>query len=261
LHLAYSSFCSNEALQQWDCIWCADAGTPNMKLLQYISNEKAGTQGYVGLDVDSNNIVVAFRGSYNTPNAIEDAEFWLSDCDFAPEGVGGVKVEHGFQVAYNTVREEMLAAVATGLQECPSCTITFTGHSLGAAMATLSAAEVASTSNGTAATTLFTFGCPRVGNTKFVEWSHSLIKSTTRVARERDIVPHIPPQLPSIGLDYVHPPQEIWNRHVNYGKPNAKEWLVECDGVNGEDPECSNSEINYSGAQHTEYLGFHGGYC
>ena len=37
--------------------------------------------------------------------------------------------------------------------------------------------------------------------------------------------------------------------------------LVDCAEDDGEDPDCSNSEINYSTAEHTEYLGFHGGFC
>ena len=42
---------------------------------------------------------------------------------------------------------------------------------------------------------------------------------------------------------------------------DGREWLVDCAEDDGEDPDCSNSEINYSTAEHTEYLGFHGGFC
>ena len=257
LHLAYSAFCPQEDLKTWSCIWCQPDTTPAVELVQYLSNDKFGTQGYVGIDETSKRIIVAFRGSYNIPNDIEDALFFLSPFDKEPT----VKVEHGFQVAYNSVREDMLAGVKSAREACPDCSITFTGHSLGAAMSTLAAAEVAAsvTASTTLTTELFTFGCPRVGDSAFVNWSHELITSTTRVARERDIVPHIPPSIhegPAFLTGYTHPPREIWNRHQE-----KAEWLVECDPVNGEDPACSNSQVNYSPAEHTEYLGFHGGYC
>lgn len=100
---------------------------------------------------------------------------------------------------------------------------------------------------------LYTFGSPRVGNEAFASWAGAALGRVRRVARELDIVPHVPPR-ELIG--YAHLPQELWNRH------NATDdWLVACDAENGEDPLCSDQEINTSTDEHTLYLGIRGGFC
>lgn len=60
-------------------------------------------------------------------------------------------------------------------------------------MATLAALDL--TQRTELVPVLFTFGCPRVGNEEFAAWAAPLVDPdlSARVARERDIVPHIPP--------------------------------------------------------------------
>ena len=140
-----------------------------------------------------------------------------------PYGPAGLKVDHGFLGAYKSVRNATLAALPVALAACDaagagsnSCGLLWTGHSLGAAMATLGAAEVA---DGQRSVTLYTFGSPRVGDKAWAAWAGrrlgsrngTAIAAARRMRRQKDIVPAIPPR--SIG--YVHVPTEIRDMHLD----------------------------------------------
>ena len=132
LHYAWSAYCNETALRAWNCQWCIDSA---LSIEAYLKDTKEGTQGYVGIDADRKRIVVAYRGSKNLANTIEDAKFWLTKAPFGPSGG---KLDHGFLEAYLSVRNDTLAAVANAKKQCANCSIIFTGHSLGAAMSTVS---------------------------------------------------------------------------------------------------------------------------
>ena len=71
----------------------------------------------------------------------------------------------------------------------PKAVIHVTGHSLGAAMATLYTTELAIAGY---TVQLTTFGLPRVGDTAYYNYFSSFTKVTHfRVVHEKDIVPHV----------------------------------------------------------------------
>jgi hypothetical protein len=103
LHLVWSAFCNESALQAWDCQWCTGAfAHPRVQLTQYLKDVKAGTQGYVAVIGSEKKIVVAYRGSKNLANTVEDAEFWMVK---SPFGTAGVRTEAGFTAAYLSLRK------------------------------------------------------------------------------------------------------------------------------------------------------------
>ncbi|KAL3115615.1 hypothetical protein niasHT_011964 [Heterodera trifolii] len=72
--------------------------------------------------------------------------------------------------------------------------VTFTGHSLGGALAALAAAKcVALGLRMSNQVTLYTFGEPRVGNAAFAGRFDQLVPNSFRVIFRKDIVPHLPP--------------------------------------------------------------------
>jgi hypothetical protein len=72
LHLAWSSYCNESALRSWDCEWCTSPfAAKHVQIQTYLKNDKAGTQGYVGIDTDLHQIVVAYRGSKNFQNVVQ----------------------------------------------------------------------------------------------------------------------------------------------------------------------------------------------
>lgn len=262
LHLAWSSYCNESALRSWDCEWCTSPfAAKHVQIQTYLKNDKAGTQGYVGIDTDLHQIVVAYRGSKNFQNVVQDAEFFLRS---APAELGfpsKSRVDTGFLEAYLSVRNDTLAGVAAAKKLCANCTVIFTGHSLGSAMSTYGAAEVANIYK-TTAVKLYNFGSPRTGNKEFASWAEGLLDSNSiRMRRQLDIVPAIPPR--SIG--YVHLHTEVWNKHSN----GHKDSYVVCDG-SGEDEKCGDSEehpifpldlLHLKPSEHTRYMGYNGGGC
>uniref|UniRef100_A0A0K0DG85 Lipase_3 domain-containing protein n=1 Tax=Angiostrongylus cantonensis TaxID=6313 RepID=A0A0K0DG85_ANGCA len=72
--------------------------------------------------------------------------------------------------------------------------VTFTGHSLGGALAALAAARTAKQGYRTGGQlSIYTFGEPRVGDANFALNFDNLITNSYRVVFRRDIVPHLPP--------------------------------------------------------------------
>jgi len=74
--------------------------------------------------------IVAFRGSHNLVNWVTNLDSILTDC------TSGGRVHEGFQKALDPVWERLESLLATG-----SSPLFFTGHSRGAALATLAAAR------------------------------------------------------------------------------------------------------------------------
>ena len=120
---------------------------------------------------------VAFRGT--------QADKWrdlVSDVDFLPTEWGGPgKVHRGFWKAYASLRD----AIAAWLSEQAPMPLVITGHSLGAAMATLMAAEQPKAK-------LVTFGSPRVGTTPFVALFAG--RNARRYVDCADLVTQVPPE-------------------------------------------------------------------
>ncbi|XP_030515757.2 phospholipase A(1) DAD1, chloroplastic-like [Rhodamnia argentea] len=89
-----------------------------------------------------------------------------------------------------TIREEIARVIETYGNEPLSLTIT--GHSLGAALATLAAYDISSTLEGAPMVTVMSFGGPRVGNRSF---RRHLEKSGTKILRivnSDDLVTRLP---------------------------------------------------------------------
>jgi len=142
--------------------------------------DRRGTQGFLAEGPDFT--VLAFRGS-------DDVTAWATNLDALPATWrGGGKVHRGFAEALDAVWTEVEAGLA--LTAGP---LLFTGHSLGAALATLAASlrpEAA----------LYTFGSPRVGNAGFLAAMRQRPGAATRYVNHRDIVCRVP----SARLGYRH---------------------------------------------------------
>jgi predicted lipase len=105
-----------------------------------------------------------------------NADFWLADW------ARGAKVHRGFKNALDEVWEGLFPYLAA-LQR-RGCKIWMTGHSLGAALATLAADRFGEAQG------VYTFGSPRVGNRRFKE-NYSV--RTYRFVNGNDLVARVPP--------------------------------------------------------------------
>lgn len=162
--------------------------------------DEKGTQAMVG--TRGNDVVVCYRGT--EPARLED---WLADAKFkllpAPErrlGVG--RVHGGFATALDLVAgkvDELVQSLVT-----KDSRLVFTGHSLGAALASLHACRWARPDAlVTREVALVTFGSPRVGDGEFARHADSLLGKGTslRFVNGRDLVTRVPPR--SLGFDHL----------------------------------------------------------
>jgi hypothetical protein len=102
--------------------------------------------------------VLVFRGTLEPTNAVTDILIKPEDW----EGVG--KVHTGFRNALQVVWEPIREALAK-----VQFRVFFTGHSLGAALATLSASRCLHDNGPVKPAALYTFGSPRVGDRVFAQ--------------------------------------------------------------------------------------------
>ena len=84
----------------------------------------------------------------------------------------------GFQAVWRRVAAETLAAASKELAAHPGYALVCTGHSLGGALAVLSAVCLQTQFKGTATVRLYTYGQPRTGNQVFAEWANELIDAS-----------------------------------------------------------------------------------
>ena len=137
--------------------------------------QETGTQAMlVECDGAAPFAVLVFRGTEQEPkDFIADLEVGLPPFEQAEIGVHA-----GFRKALDSVWNEVHAALSE--LDCP---VFYTGHSLGAALATLAAARRAPRA-------VYTFGSPRVGNRVFVE---SLARVPVyRIVDDEDLVATVP---------------------------------------------------------------------
>ncbi|XP_059311452.1 phospholipase A1-Igamma3, chloroplastic [Lycium ferocissimum] len=186
-----------------------------------IWSQHANWMGYVAVATDPEeikrlgrrDIVVAWRGTVTYLEWIHDLKDILHPAHFHDDP--NIKIETGFFDLYTqkeknchycsfSAREQILAEINRLIEkyEGDELSITITGHSLGAALALLSAYDIAEMKlnilhSGKSITkiipiTVFTFGSPRVGNLKFKERCEELGIRVLRVINVHDMVPTVP---------------------------------------------------------------------
>eukprot|EP01064_Diplonema_japonicum_P018586 TRINITY_DN2728_c0_g2_i1.p1 TRINITY_DN2728_c0_g2~~TRINITY_DN2728_c0_g2_i1.p1 ORF type:complete len:284 (+),score=86.09 TRINITY_DN2728_c0_g2_i1:46-897(+) len=242
LMAAYGSYCSKESLMKWDCMWCKRKMGDATVYGVVENSTKTEGQAFVARMNSSNQIIVAFRGSANIPNWIEDFTFVKTPLTW-PGVPKGVEVHEGFLASYEDLRDDIFVWVAQAQKDCPTCSLHVTGHSLGAAEACLSAVDFRLRGMNPY---LWTFGEPRVGNKAFAEFFYEKTTHPVfRMVNKKDIVPH----LPLYDQFFHHRQREVWR--VENGT------YIMCDNT-GEDPTCSRSIKleNTSIPNHVEYMGF-----
>ena len=99
-----------------------------------------------------------------------------------------------------------------------------TGHSLGAALATLFVMENASKKKFDI-TTCCTFASPRVGNLDFARAFDQLPIDSWRIVNQLDLVPRLPPRIPVI-LEYDHVDTEYSFSSAGFAQNNPVCWHV-----------------------------------
>jgi hypothetical protein len=142
-----------------------------------------GTDGFVAHDDAKKRTFVVFRGTEATSlkDIVADLRAWQSPWQTEPK-VPNTLVHNGFQMAYQSIKAQLGNALPAG-----DARLIFTGHSLGAAVATLAAAD-----QRASRPLLLTFGLPRVGNQAFIEQLAGI--NHRRYVDCCDVVTRVPPE-------------------------------------------------------------------
>lgn len=130
--------------------------------------------------------VLAFRGSGSAVDWVSD--FIAQQTPYRPVRNAG-QTHKGFTDIYMSSRNQVHALLEQISSDKP---LFITGHSLGGALATLCALDIAC-NTPFAAPMVYTFGAPRVGDPNFVKAYNYAVPVHFRFQNQFDIVPHLPP--------------------------------------------------------------------
>ncbi len=137
-------------------------------------------------------LFLVFRGTMTTSEWLRDLGIRLTAYPYEDLG----RVHDGFLRTYALFRQAILdsrGGAPTGRR------LFIAGHSLGAALATLAAADLAATPSR--ALVVYTFGSPRVGDNTFAAgYNRRCGARTFRIANSSDLVTSLPPPVPLLGV-------------------------------------------------------------
>jgi hypothetical protein len=139
----------------------------------------------------NNNLTIAFEGTNTASTIWKDIQLYQSTkSPFSPG-----KVHSGFLSLYENSRPY----IQTILSRYPGANITFTGHSLGGAIASLATAD----EWPAASVRAVTFGAPQVGDQEFSTWFQKSGKTLDRVIQKSDPI--------VVGnLNFNHMTEDAW---------------------------------------------------
>ncbi|MBZ5681038.1 MAG: lipase family protein [Acidobacteriia bacterium] len=147
------------------------------------------------LQSDSGDVAIAIRGTEGILEWVHDAEFLSVKCPFL---IGAGSTEDGFTSMYLSLTAAVgsgsprLVQVLPGLPFLkPVTSVTICGHSLGGALATLLALDVAANTKFKNPT-VYTYASPRTGDHLFVSTYNQVVPNTFRIANRVDLVPKLP---------------------------------------------------------------------
>lgn len=140
------------------------------------------------LATSGNAIYVVFRGTKTISEWISDATF--TQVRYEPVDGGG-KTEAGFTAIYESINSPIIDEVNTLAASGSYTALYVTGHSLGAALATLAAPQLARATRFDAPL-LYNFASPRTGDPIFAGLVDAL-PTSWRVVNTNDEVPKVPP--------------------------------------------------------------------
>ena len=132
---------------------------------------------------DDNDFIIACRGT--EVKQLSDIQADLS--------ISKTQADHGkLHIGFNHYVDKVWADIAMNVLNAKNKKIWVTGHSLGAAMATIMAYRFATYEGCSTPEALFTYGSPRVGDRTFINYFNTLPFAHHRWVNDGDIITKIP---------------------------------------------------------------------
>ncbi|KAE8391118.1 putative feruloyl esterase A [Aspergillus alliaceus] len=218
-----------------------------------IYNAETDINGWVLRDDSRQEIVTVFRGTGSEKNLQLDTNYTQAPFDTLPQ-CSGCAVHGGYYVGWISVKDQVEYLIQQQASQYPSYSLAITGHSLGASMAAISAAQLSATYNNV---TVYTFGEPRTGNQAYASYIDETFQATNpdttkfyRVTHTNDGIPNVPPT----SQGYVHHGAEYWSV-----EPHGAQNMFVCMGDGVQCCEAQGGQgINDA---HVTYFGMASGSC
>ncbi|OAD70653.1 hypothetical protein PHYBLDRAFT_24312 [Phycomyces blakesleeanus NRRL 1555(-)] len=228
---------------EWDCKHCSTDDT----LVYTFDSSKYDTNGYIARNDKLKVINLVFRGTSSLENFVADFEFIAQS--YPP--VSGAKVHTGFYNSYLEVQNIVVSSMIDQITKYSGYKVTVSGHSLGGAVAVISAMDLYQRDTRFTSSNLvvYTFGSPRIGNKEFAYYAAGTGIKIQRVVNNRDIIPHLLPQ----AIGYYHNGDEYWIK--------SNKAVKICNTVL-DSRDCSNSIVPFTSVlDHLSYFGVNTGLC
>lgn len=172
--------------------------------VSFIENVEQDSQAWIFWNPDMRHIVVSFRGTEQTQwkDLITDANLFPTGITYE-DGImrmskdskvndNSIWVHSGFLKAYICIQKEIaevISQIVKGSDDRWTCFVT--GHSLGGALSTLCAYDLAMQGN-IKSILCYNFGSPMVGSQAFTESFNELVPRCWRIVNENDAVCQVP---------------------------------------------------------------------
>lgn len=167
-------------------------------------------------------VILAFRGT--EPNNLRD---WVTDAQAALASGPAGRVHRGFLRALMNAWREVRSAISTMQSNGQSLWVT--GHSLGAALATLAVASLRLEADKPVHG-LYTFGQPRVGDREFeLRFNMDFKSQCFRFVNNNDIVTRVPLRV----MGYSHVGTFLYIDHQGNVSSDRGHWFRFLDGAEG----------------------------
>ncbi|MCE7733532.1 MAG: lipase family protein [Candidatus Heimdallarchaeota archaeon] len=166
----------------------------DLELVSYFDIAKTHTQLYIFKNKST--LYIVFRGTESIRDVMYDFMFIKKNFPDNATSFFRPKVHHGFLYTFQSV-EKMLFDKIKDLIAENQYKIYVTGHSLGAALAVLCAFELKNKLNINS--TMYNFGCPRIGNRSFVKLYNKKVPDSFRIVNNDDSITN----LPKLGYKHV----------------------------------------------------------
>ncbi|MEH6404937.1 MAG: lipase family protein [Sneathiella sp.] len=147
--------------------------------IDFFNCDKTGTEAFIAVR-ENGMAVLAFRGTEKNKKDI------VTDLNARFFETADGKAHRGFSLAFQSVETSIRATLTKLKIKHPNLQLFITGHSLGAALATVASHSL---ERDFLISACYTFGSPRVGN---ADWSESVKTPVYRVVNGADGVPLVP---------------------------------------------------------------------
>jgi hypothetical protein len=220
------AYCKS-GIKTWSCGPICDQlkATESVTAIESATKQNSALAAY---DKDLDAIVISFKGSSNLVNFLADLALKPVPCLIG--NITDMTVHFGLQKSYLALRTDVRETLESFVARYPTASIILTGHSLGAALSSFLALEIAETYPQLVdRTSLYTFGGPRVGNALFADQIEQAYGNRVyRVTHDHDIVT----QMPTLNMF-----ENLWMHFSVEYNVDSNGNIRKC--VGREDPTCS----------------------